>query len=616
MICKNCGEENNERFTFCTGCGASLKSPLAGEQSPKPTEVFPESGGQSSARQKLEQARREQAELPVGQTLDGKYRLNSVIEVGGTGAVYNATRLKIEDEVVVKIFNLEGDADFAESTDYFRREARIAARFKHPNAVMIYDFDVTENGLCYIVTELAAGQSLRQIINEQGALPPQTVSAIATQVCDALDEAHRQGIVHGDIKPRNIIVNPAPNGLRVKVLDFGLAKLFSAKASNLKKPVMMTGTMRYMSPEQCLGEELDGRSDIYSFGVVLYEMLGGGSPFDSPNSVAVAVQHVTKPPAALRSFNPNVSPEVEAVVMRSLEKQKEARQQTAADLAREFYNAVYGVSNSASQTYPSGGFISNSSPTANTSARSGSFATANIPAIYSTPVTDRQAAVALPPSPANPRGEAIAPPTFASNLSYRERKGNSGKFLSIAGIALLAFLAIAAAALVWRQMRASDERKTGENQNAQVKTDASAADNSLSGVNDSSSNLVPKSSGADDEFNRLRARLNAAAASPKDKSALKRDLDSAESQFPEDYRFTYQKAKLEAAKNKSHHEAFEMLFGAGEKAVKADKSADLLNDLQKDKNSDLKRLTDHKEWKVLEKALRDKDAEALEAKEH
>lgn len=611
MICKNCGEENNERFTFCTGCGASLKSPLPDEQlSPVLTE-----SGESSARQKLEQAKREQAESLVGQTLDGKYRLNSVIGVGGTGAVYNATRLKIEDEVVVKIFNLEGGADFAESADYFRREARIAARFKHPNAVTIYDFDVTENGLCYIVTELAAGQSLRQIINEQGALPPQTVSVIATQVCDPLDEAHRQGTVHGDIKPRNIIVNRAPNGLRVKVLDFGLAKLFSAKASDLKKPVLMTGTMRYMSPEQCLGEDLDGRSDIYSFGIVLYEMLGGGSPFDSPNSVAVAVQHVTKPPAPLRSLNPNVSPEVEAVVMRSLEKQREARQQTAADLARQLHNAVYGASGSLSQTYPSGGFTGNSSPPPANISASGSFAAAKTSTTYSTPVTDRQAAAALPPSPANPRGEAIAPPTFASNLSYRERKENSGKFLSIAGVALLAFLAIAAAALIWRQTRESDERQTSENQNTQVKTDANASDNSASGVNDSGSKLAPKSSGADDEFNRLRARLNAAAA-PKDKFTLERDFSSAESRYSDDYRFTYQKAKLEAAKNKSHHEAFDMLFGAGEKAIKADKSADLLNDLQKDKSSVLKRLTDHKEWTVLENALRKNDSKALEVKEH
>ncbi|MGI8468233.1 MAG: serine/threonine-protein kinase [Pyrinomonadaceae bacterium] len=613
MICRKCGEENSERFTFCTGCGASLKSPPpAAEELP----AFSESGEKSAARQRLEQAKREQAERLIGEVLDGKYRLNSVIGVGASGAVYNATRLKIEDEAAIKIFNLEDDdADFAASTDSFLREARAAARFKHPNAAGIYDFDVTKNGLFYIVTELVAGQSLRQIIKQYGALPPQTVSAIATQVCDALDEAHRQGIVHGDIKPRNIVVNQAPSGLlRVKVVDFGLAKILSAKANDWKKSDATTGTLRYMSPEQCLGEELDGRADIYSFGIVLYEMLGGAPPFDSPNPTAIAVQHVTKSPAPLRQLNPKIPPPVEAVVMRSLEKQREARQQTAGDLAREFHNAVYGASDDASRTHSSGGFIS-SSPPANASG-SGSFVPASIPTIYSTPVSGSQANSDLSPLPpsADLRGDAIAPPTFASNLSYGEGQENSGKFFLIAGIAL-AFLALAAiaATFAWRQMRGGES--DGESQNAQVKTDTNTADNSALGVRDSGSNLSSKSSNADDELNRIRAKLDNAATREK-KAAIERELKDAENRYPEDYRFTYQRGKLEAAASKSHHAAFEMLFQAGEKAIKGGKSADLLNDLQKDGNSDLKRLTDHKEWTVLENALRKNDSKALEESGH
>lgn len=585
MICNNCGEENNERFTFCTGCGESLKSPAPDEQTPSP--VFPE----SDASQRLEQVRREQAELLVGQTLDGKYHLNSVIGVSDTGAVYNAARLKIEDEVAIKIFNFEpeDEVNLDAFADNFRRQAQAAVRFKHPNAAAIYDFDITENSLFYVVTELAAGQSLRQIIKHHGALSPQTVSLIAAQVCDALDEAHRQGIVHCGIKSESIIINKTPNGLRVKVSDFGLTNLSGVNVSGIKNTGAAVETMRYMSPEECLNQELDGRSDIYSFGVVLYELLGGAVPFDSLNPTALAVRQVTELPAPLHQINPAVPPPVEAVVRRSLEKQKEARQQTAADLAREFHNAVYGATGDASQTIGFGNLIGNSPPAK-------SF--------------DSQA-VSISPLPADSSDDAIAPPTFASNLSYRERKGNSSRFFLIAGIALafLVFLGIAAT-LVWRQMS-----KDTENQNAPLILDANVNENSPIGITDSGNNRSSKSSNAEEELNRIRANL-ANAAARKEKSAIERDLKDAAERFPADYRFTYQLAKIETANSKAHHEAFEMLFGAGEKAIKAGKSAALLDDLQKDGSAELKRLTDHKEWTVLENALRKNDAKALAVKEH
>lgn len=151
MICKKCGEENNEQYEFCTGCGASMKASLQ-----EPTATLPDSRNESGARRKLEQA-----ELLVGQTLDGKYHLNSVIGVGGMGAVYNATRLKIGDEVAVKI--LHPERVDSQSAERFKREAQMAARLKHPNAVTIFDFDVSADGLLYLVMELVAGQSLRQI---------------------------------------------------------------------------------------------------------------------------------------------------------------------------------------------------------------------------------------------------------------------------------------------------------------------------------------------------------------------------------------------------------------------------------------------------------------------
>jgi serine/threonine-protein kinase len=279
----------------------------------------------------------------VGQMIEGKYRLEARLGVGGMGAVYRATRLLIGDAVAIKILHPEQVAD-PQSAERFRREAQAAARLKHPNAVSIYDFGVSNEGLVYLVMELVEGQSLRQIIRQQGPLTPAAAAEIMRQACAALDEAHRQNIVHRDIKPDNIIVNATNGGLRVKVLDFGIAKMrdLAATAGNLTQAGNMMGTPHYMSPEQCLGEELDHRSDIYGLGVVLYEMLVGVVPFNSPTSTAVIVQHVNQAPPPLRALNVSISPAVEAVVLHALQKPRAARPQTAGALAREMHAAVSG----------------------------------------------------------------------------------------------------------------------------------------------------------------------------------------------------------------------------------------------------------------------------------
>ncbi len=228
------------------------------------------------------------------------------------------------------------------------------------------------------------------------------------------------------------------------------------------------------------------------------------------------------------------------------------------------------------------------------------------PSDFSAPVSSRQAMA----PPADSVSETIAVPTFASNLRYREPKGSSNKLLFIAGVALgfIFFLIVGGGVFAWWLMQKSDQQ-TGDNQNLQVR--ASTNTNSES----NSSNLIAsQNSTADDEFTRLQSKLNNAA--PNEKNALDSKLNNAESKYPNDFRFTYERAKLETVKSKGHHEAFEMLFHAGEKAINSERSADLLRDLQKDKNSALKRLTDHKEWADLEKALRNRDAKALEAKGH
>jgi serine/threonine-protein kinase len=274
----------------------------------------------------------------IGQFIDDRYRIDAVIGKGGMGTVYRATRLLIGDEVAIKVLHI-GQED-PQAAERFRREAQAAARLKHPNAVSIYDFGVSKDGLQYLVMDLVEGKSLRTITKEQGPLSLSLVSEIASQVCAALDEAHRQHIVHRDIKPDNIVLNSTPAGVRVKVLDFGIAKLRDDSATTLTQTGNVMGTPHYMSPEQCLGEDLDSRADIYSFGIVVYEMLCGRVPFNSPISTAVVVQHVNQAPPSLRDFNAAIPAEVEAVVFRALEKAREMRPETAGAFARELKQVV------------------------------------------------------------------------------------------------------------------------------------------------------------------------------------------------------------------------------------------------------------------------------------
>lgn len=326
VICRLCQSETESGFRFCTNCGGIL--PVAHSASLDTIMGAPDVTAQLPAQDPLS-----------GRTIEGKYRIDGVIGAGGMGAVYRATRLLIGDEVAIKILHTERIAD-PHAGERFRREAQAAARLKHPNAVSIYDFGVSSDGLQYLVMELVEGQSLRQLIRQQGPLSVSLVAQIAAQVCEALDEAHRQHIVHRDVKPDNIILNRTAAGLRVKVLDFGIAKLRDDTASHLTQTGSVMGTPHYMSPEQCLGEELDSRADIYSIGIVLYEMLCGRVPFESPTATAVVVQHVNQMPAPLRSINPSVPPEVESVVLRALQKRPEARQQTAGALAKELAAAI------------------------------------------------------------------------------------------------------------------------------------------------------------------------------------------------------------------------------------------------------------------------------------
>jgi serine/threonine protein kinase/tetratricopeptide (TPR) repeat protein len=385
MICETCKTPSDEGARFCSGCGGELAHSTASLQARENAQVSaavapagaPQDDEVTHVRSALSAndasvavmgSRSNNSVMPaiagdsiIGRTIENKYRIDAKLGAGGMGAVYSAHRLLIGDEVAVKILHPQHVSE-PQATERFRREAQAAARLKHPNAVSIYDFGVTSDGLVYLVMELVEGQSLREIIKQQGPLTQSAAAEVINQVCAALDEAHRQQIVHRDLKPDNIVVKTMLNGLRVKVLDFGIAKLRDLTAGNLTQTGSVMGTPHYMSPEQCLGEELDSRSDIYSLGVVLYEMLIGVVPFNSPTSTAVVVQHVNQAPPSLRAMNLSVSPRVEAVVLHALAKRPEDRPQSAAALANELNAAVSSVSATASfASTPSPSFASGQS---------------------------------------------------------------------------------------------------------------------------------------------------------------------------------------------------------------------------------------------------------------
>jgi serine/threonine-protein kinase len=285
----------------------------------------------------------------VGTLLDDKYRLEEQVGKGGMGTVYRATHVHMEKSVAVKILHPHLASDF-NAVERFRREARSAAQIRHPNAIAVTDFGVTRDaGIAYLVMEFLAGEDLRHKIKKERQLDLQEAFLILDQTCLAVSAAHAQGIIHRDLKPDNIwLIKMEKDKDKdkdkytdyVKVLDFGIAKLKSSMDSvNLTEIGTIIGTPSYMSPEQCRGEELASGSDVYSLGVILYEMLTGRVPFDG-TALEVVLKHITERPGSLRELRPQIPEQVERVVLRALEKSREDRQGSAVQLAQEFKAAL------------------------------------------------------------------------------------------------------------------------------------------------------------------------------------------------------------------------------------------------------------------------------------
>ena len=268
----------------------------------------------------------------VGKTLEGKYRIDGFLKRGGMGAVYRGTHLMLNKPVAIKLIKPELVSS-SEVVQRFLREARAAAHLSHPNIVTVHDLGQTPDGMLYIVMELVPGSSLKEVIQAEGAWEAKRVVRLVKAIASALGVAHRNNVVHRDLKPQNIMVTRDSDGNEIpKLLDFGIAKTLEPTSPALTSTGMVLGTPHYMSTEQAKGAPADRRSDLYALGVILYEMLVGSVPFDDASIPQILIKHLTEMTLPPSSVNPGVPPGLEAIVLRLLEKDPDRRYQNAEEL--------------------------------------------------------------------------------------------------------------------------------------------------------------------------------------------------------------------------------------------------------------------------------------------
>jgi eukaryotic-like serine/threonine-protein kinase len=274
--------------------------------------------------------------MAESRTLAGRYDVESVLGHGGMAEVYLGRDRVLGRPIALKILSPQYARD-STFVARFRREAQAAAALNHPNVVSVFDTG-SEDGTHYIVMEYVQGKTLAQAIQEDAPILPERAVEIGDAVARALGFAHAAGIVHRDVKPGNIMLTPSGD---VKVMDFGIARATSSES--LTQTATVLGTATYLSPEQARGEAVDARSDIYSLGVVLYEMLTARPPFDGDSPVSVAYKHVREDPVPPSKTNGDVTPQLDAVVMKCLAKNRDNRYQSAAELLRDLERLRQGA---------------------------------------------------------------------------------------------------------------------------------------------------------------------------------------------------------------------------------------------------------------------------------
>ncbi|MCC6217510.1 MAG: protein kinase [Polyangiaceae bacterium] len=317
ISCPQCGTACAPTHHYCPGCG------------------FPIGSANTSSEDRF-----------VGRTLPGGYHILDLISVGGMGRVYRAEQSALGRTVAVKIIHPHLLAD-ENSAVRFMTEARAASQLNHPNSVAVYDFGRTDDGQPYMVMEFLRGKDLARVAYEEGPISFRRIVDVLQQVLAALGEAHELGIVHRDLKPENVILEPLRKGGDfVKVVDFGLAKLRAdATSPSVTSPGIVCGTPDYMAPEQGRGDPIDGRSDLYAVGVMLFQLLTGRLPFEAESPTQVVMMHLSIPVPDPRQVAPerDIPAALVDVTFRALEKEAERRYQDAAEFAAALQQALGGA---------------------------------------------------------------------------------------------------------------------------------------------------------------------------------------------------------------------------------------------------------------------------------
>ncbi|CAN5843170.1 hypothetical protein BH11MYX2_BH11MYX2_27210 [soil metagenome] len=371
MNCPSCNSPLESNARFCGVCGFRLQAPKAAPvtepSAPVAQKASSSVGGApkskpaiSSAAPKPKPKVKQGDEIYIDQVLNNRFKVESKIGEGGFGAVYKGTQLATGRKVALKLLHPEMTKD-ENLVARFRREGMVLCNLRDAHTITTYDFDQTPDGTLYIAMELLEGKSLHHIFHEEAPLEWKRVFKILTEMCSSLAEAHSQGIVHRDLKPENIYLETRPgNPEFVKILDFGIAKVMRGDSIDPQSPQLTAtgqtiGTLEYMSPEQLMGKQLDGRSDVYALGVVAYEMITGKLPFPDakgPAGLITAQLKTVPPPPSQVIAKANLPQAVDRVILKCLEKDKNNRHADVSALSFALQEVVTHTSQAEMQIAP------------------------------------------------------------------------------------------------------------------------------------------------------------------------------------------------------------------------------------------------------------------------
>jgi serine/threonine protein kinase/tetratricopeptide (TPR) repeat protein len=316
--CSKCHFDNPDKTVFCGKCAASLPAP----------------GDRGSSTETVRTVVLK--ELATGSTFAGRYQVIEELGRGGMGRVYKVFDERIKEKVALKLLKPEISADEA-SIERFSNELRFARKIAHRHVCRMFDLG-EDDGARYITMEYVPGEDLKSVLRMMGQMSAGKAVLVARQVCEGLAEAHRLGVVHRDLKPQNIMIDREGN---VRIMDFGIAR--SLKVKGMTGAGVVIGTPEYMSPEQIEGQEVDGRSDVYSLGIILYEMMTGRVPFEGETFLSIALKQKTEPPRNPREINPQVPDDLVRLILRCLDKDKAKRFQGAQDLLSDLGKIEKGI---------------------------------------------------------------------------------------------------------------------------------------------------------------------------------------------------------------------------------------------------------------------------------